>query len=236
MADNEENIVLQGTKLELMELIPQLMTMYQLIKGRDIGHVYGVPVTTFQDTYEFAPQVKLMFYQTAAEARASSIEDSDEKPPVTGEITFKVTNETHETMTEVKAIKLAQSIKTKFVTGNLFTWQKGKQIVTYLDKLKGYDFRLYVISEIEARKIIEQTLDIQNHTPDWEKLTVHTSQKQFPDRPSKKLIYGVLRRPPRRRPVEVARFRYAELHIYGVPNAITLIDTTGRRSTGLIKA
>jgi len=51
----EEKIVLQGTKAELMQLIPQLSLLYQLLEGRNVGTIYGVPITTFQDTYTFAP-------------------------------------------------------------------------------------------------------------------------------------------------------------------------------------
>lgn len=223
----EEKITLRGTRQELMELIPQVTAMYQLIKGRDIGHVYGVPVTTFQDLYEFAPQVKLMFYQTKLEA-------GDDNPPATGEINFRITGETHETFNEAKALLLANKINEKFAVGSVFIWHKGKQIVSYVDKAKGYKFQLYVPDETEGRRIIEQVLDIRGHSPDWDLLTISKSTKAYPDTPPKKIIYGQSRRTPRRRPVENIRFRYAELHIWGLTSAVTLVDTTGYRPNPLV--
>lgn len=223
----EEKITLRGTRKELMELIPQVTAIYQLIKSRDIGHVYGVPVTTFQDLYEFAPQVKLMFYQTKLEA-------GDDNPPATGEVNFRITGETHETFTEAKALLLANKIDEKFALGTVFVWHKGKQIVSYIDKAKGYKFQLYVPDEVEGRRIIEQVLDIRGHSPDWNRLTISKSTKTFPDIPSREIIYGQSRRTPRRRPVEDARFRYAELHIWGLTSAVTLVDTTGCRPDPLV--
>lgn len=37
----EEKIRLQGTKKELMQIIPQMSAMYQLIMSKDIGTFYG---------------------------------------------------------------------------------------------------------------------------------------------------------------------------------------------------
>lgn len=221
-----EKIVLQGTKQELMELIPEVLAIYQLLEGRSVGTIYGVPVTTFQDTYTFAPQVKLVFYQT--------LEEAGDKPPATGEITFRVARETEKTINEAKAKIIAERIKTKFVTGSQFVWHKGKKIVRYEDKAQGYDFRLFVTTEEEGRRIIETVLDIQNHSPEWHRLRISESRAEYPDTPSREMIYGQLRRLPRRRPVEDVPFRYAELHIWGLPQAVTLIDTTGYRPIPLV--
>jgi len=226
MADNENKIVLQGSKTELMQRIPVIMDLFDLLEGKNVGAFYTTPVTTFQDTYEFYPQVKLMFYQTYSEANG--------KPRATGEISFRLMNETEKTYNEAKARVLAERIKTKFATGQLFTWHKGKITVSYIDKKRGYKFRLLVTHEGEGRKIIENVLDIQNHSPEWSNLRVSESRAEYPDIPPREVIYGELRRLPRRRPVELMRFRYAELHVWGVPHAISLVDVTRRRATPLV--
>lgn len=223
----EDEIILAGNTQELMPLIKQIMAFRQIAGGAGQFDFYGIPVTTFQDQFRFAPQCKLVFYQTAAEA-------GDNKP-VYGEVSFRIESETEKSYNEAKAKALAEKIKSKFVTP-LFTWRKGKVIASYLDKVKGYDFRLRVLDEGEARKLIEQVMDLQNHSPDWERLTMHFSKNTFPENPDKEMIYGEMRKLPRRRPVEDIKFRYAELHIHGIPQAITLIDTTGRRGSPLISA
>lgn len=221
----EDDIVLNGSKEELMERIPPLLDMLQLIKSRDLGNIYGIPTTAFQDWNDFCPQVRLHFYKLL---------DPKTKDLVNGDITFALANETHETITEAKAKALAEKIKTKFAVPREFVWSKGKIITSYVDKKKGYIFKLNVTSEAEGRRIIENVLDLQGHSPDWKRLRVNTLAEIEVDPPSKERIYGELRRPPRRRRVADIEFRFAEMHVWGYPKAISLVDTTGHRSTPLV--
>jgi len=225
---DKEKITLQGTQQELMQVIPQIIAFRQMLQGRSFGTVYGIPVTTFQDDYGFRPQVKLMFYQT--------LEEAGDEPEATGEITYRVINESEKTINEAKAKVIAEKIKTKFAKPNLFTWRKGTKIVRYLDKEKGYDFRLFVTDESEGRRIIEQVLDLQNHSPEWERLRISESRAEYPNKPPREMIYGELRRLPRRRPTEIVSFRYAELHVHGLPSAVSLVDTTGYRAAPLVSS
>ena len=222
-------IVLKGKSELLKPVIMQILATHQLLQESDLAVVYGIPVTTFQDRWTFPPQVKLVFYQSNSEVQAP-------KKPVYGEITYRLINETSATMTEQKAIAVANKIKQKFITGTQFVWNKGKLIVRYEDQSKGYDFNLFVKSEQDGRSIIEQVLDLNGHSPDWEHLRVSTSYDNYPDTPPNDLVYEKQRRRPRRRPVESVKFRYAELHLWGLPNAITLVDSTGRRPTPLISS
>ena len=224
-----DRIVLHGSTNLMKPIITELMALHHVLKGKDIGPHYSIPVTTFQDQFIFPPQVKLMFYQTSVEA-------GEPGKRVYGEITFRITNETEKSITVAKASTLAQKIKQEFVTGTVFKWEKGKIIVTYLDKAKGYDFRLRVKDEAEGRRIINKVMDVQQHSPEWEKLVIHESKALFPETPGKELIYEKSRQLPRRRPAAIITFRYAELHIWGVVDPITLIDTTGRRSSPLVPA
>lgn len=225
MAEPEE-IKLQGTTEELIELIPQLMAFKQLLGSRNLGNLYTIPTTTFQDTFEFHPQVKLVFYKSEAE--------DESKQRTYGEISFRIMNETHETYNEIKAKALAEKIRVKFASPRSFEWHKGKLNSFYEDKKKGYRFRLLVNGEAEARRIIENTLDLQNHNPEWKRLRISQSLDEYPEIPEKEVIYGQPRRLPRRRPVEIVKFKYAELHIWGIPQAISLVDTTGYRATPLV--
>lgn len=223
-------IVLKGQARMLEPLVTLLMAIYTLLEEKNVGTFYAIPVTTFQDQFTFPPQIKLIFYQD----HKTSQEIDGKKIPVYGEISFRIIGETEKTINEAKAKAIAQKIKTKFATGTSFVWNKGTLICSYLDKEKGYDFRLRVTTESEAKKIIEQVMDIQNHSPDWDRLEVHESKKNFPSVPSKEIVYGASRRLPRRRPVAPLLFRYAELHVWGLTSAVSLVDTTGRRSPPLV--
>lgn len=65
-------------------------------------------------------------------------------------------------------------------------------------------------------------------------LREHIPKKLYPVKPNKELIYGKQKRPPRRRPVETVKFKYAEMHVWGIPSAITLVDITGNRPAPLV--
>lgn len=228
MADEDQNIVLQGTKQELMQLIPQMMAMYQLFEKNNDRGLYTIPITTFQDHYTFAPQIKLVFHQLIEET-------TNGNPRVYGEITYRVVGETEETFTPNNAEVRAQRIKALFAEPELFVWQKGKEIASYLDRREGYDFRLYVKNELEARKLITQVMAIENKTPNWDNLRISVSKATYPEITATRRVYGEQRRMPRRRPLEDIKFRYAELHLWGMFRPITLVDTFGNREKPLVR-
>lgn len=190
--------------------------------------IYGIPANDFQESFRFKPQVRLFFYEDR-----SLVEDGYE--PVKADVSFRVMNETENTITPAKAKVLANKIKGLFATGQGFTWKKGHETWAYYDDFKGYRLRLLAWNETEAKKVIEQVLDIQGHAPEWEKYLSSTLKKRhFSTIPGTEIIYGKQRRKPRDRPVAYVRFRYAELKVWGMANAITLVDKTQSRRNPLI--
>lgn len=191
--------------------------------------IYGIPVSTYHDSIAFYPQVMLYFLEDL-----QNVEEGHQ--PVDAEISFRLMHETSATYTPVKAKALATRIKSALSSGNGFVWKKGREKWIYQDNSKGYDFRLLAWNEAEAKKVIEQVLDIQSHSPDWNLLSVATKKKQYTTVPGTHEVYGKSRRKPRDRPIAFVRFRYAELKLHGLFNDITLIDRTGFRSNPIIPA
>jgi hypothetical protein len=177
----------------------------------------------------FLPQVRLFF-------REDSDEVEDDYSPVTSEITFRLMGETPQTMTEGKATILANKIKSTLGTNKGYRFQRGRIKITYLDKEKGYDFRLLVWDKLEGKELIKQVLDIQNHSPNWANLSVVEREKTYPTIPGNHLLLGKSRRKPRERPVAHVRFRWAELKLHGLVNDIILYDLTGYWRNALVKA
>lgn len=190
--------------------------------------IYGIPITTFQESIKFKPQIQLYFLepQSSVDTGYSAVE---------GEISFRLTEPQYENITPVEAKSLANRIKSALATP-VFVWKKGRLQVTYRDELKGYAFRILATSEAEAKRVIEQVMDIRQHTPDWDNLVVHEARKSFPIVPGNQVVYGKSRRKPRQRPRADVRFRYATLHLHGVPNGITLVDVSGTRNNPLVTA
>ena len=184
------------------------------------GPIFGIPVTGFQEARKYQPQIQLYFVE--------DWQDVDEGySPVSGQISFRLPNFDPETSTEAQANTLALRVRSAFASGNGFVWKKGKVMVSYTDRTKGYALILLCRSASEGRRVIEQVLDIQQDAPDWSKMNVSENQSEserYPIIPRTQRILGRTRRGPRQRPVADVRFQHATLHIWGLPNPLVLVD------------
>lgn len=181
--------------------------------------IYGTPIENYQElSVEFRPQIFLYFDQSQSDV-------TNGKNRVYGQIAYRLVNETSASITQVDLKNRANKIKQLFTTPSLFTWHKGKITCRYEDNLNGYKFTLFVTNEAEGRRIIEQVLDIENKTPNWNNLSVTEKRANYPDTPPTVHVYGKSVRDIRRRPVEQVKFRYAIAHIYGISKPIALVDT-----------
>jgi hypothetical protein len=156
--------------------------------------------------------------------------------PLDAEISFRLRNETELTMTPAKAQILANKIRTEFATGNGYRWRKGRELLNYTDKAKGYHFQVYAATEAEGREVIRKIMSLQGDTIDSSLLKISRLAEPPPIVPGMHFVFGKSRRKPRTRPVGYVRFIYAELHVWGVQNATVLVDRSGRRRTALIAA
>lgn len=189
--------------------------------------LYTMPSDRYQMDVTFAPQVTLYFRE--------DLEDTDSGySPIDAEISFRLMNQNYNTFTPAEATQIATRIKAEFSTGSGYRWHKGRVKVTYARKEQGYQLSLNAFSEAEAREVIRKVLDIQNHTLDESFLTIHNLAQTPPTVPGNHFVFGESRRRPRRRPVGYVRFQWAELHIWGIPNAVTLTDRTYRRRNPLV--
>ena len=203
----------------------RLLLFYFLVENaeRFKTPVYGIPITAFQASRKFKPQVVLFFQE----------DHQDVEPgysPVTGEISFRIMNEESSTITQTKLKTIAQKIKTLFMTGSGFIWKKGKVMCSYTDKEKGYQMVLYCRNKTEGRRVIEQVLDIQGHTPKWSKMNVRENEEPataYPTIPANINVMGQTQKEPRSLPIADVRFQYAISHIWGRRNPVYLADNAG---------
>ncbi|MBE9155385.1 hypothetical protein IQ265_00795 [Nodosilinea sp. LEGE 06152] len=180
---------------------------------------YGIPVTSFQESRKFQPQIKLFFQE--------DLEDVDpDYCPIAGEIGFRLMGSA--SITKAQAATLANRVKLAFGNGGSgYIWRRGKDMATYNDWKKGYALQILTRSKSEARELIGKVLDVQNHNPNWANMNYSENEEPmeaYPTIPDRDTIYGELRRLPRKRPIANVRFQYALLHIHGVAAPIVLYD------------
>lgn len=191
--------------------------------------LYTMPIDRYQQEVKFAPQVTLFFKEDLDEVEEGY-------SPLDAEISFRLMNETSQSLTQADATLLANKIKLEFNGGGGYRWHKGRTKLSYRDKERGYQFSVNAFNETDGKNLINKVLDLQGHTLNSDLLSVSQLDSAPPTVPPMEFVYGKSRRSSRRRPVGWVRFQYADLHIHGIPNAITLIDRTGRRKNPLVQA
>jgi hypothetical protein len=178
--------------------------------------IYGIPVTEMQREVTFRPQVKLFFKER------HDADMTDRNYPATGEITFRLMDETSTTMSRTKAETLAKAIKREFANPVL-VWEKGWFKYTYKDVERGYDLRLLVKSKTEGTRIARKVLEIRGHPFSDDNQQFIDHDRSYSLNPGTHTVYGRTIKKPVRRPRVDVRFRYAQLLINGRVNAINLV-------------
>jgi hypothetical protein len=208
----------------LMTALRYMLFYYDLGQARALHpEIYGIPTTVFQEIRAFKPHVKLYFQEDREDV-------DDGYQPVRGEVSFRVMNETSESMTPSEVTRLRNEVRRVFETGNGYVWKKGRLLCNYVHKEKGYQFQLLCRSETEAKDLIGKILSVNNDTPQWKRLNVSANDEPsqaYPIIPETVNILGERRRMPRHRPLANVRFQYAELNLYGMKKPIILCDRSG---------
>lgn len=168
---------------------------------------------------EYRPLVTLYFQQDAAAVTRGLA-------PITAEISFRLMDETRDSLTKAKFETLARTIKNELALGQGYTFNKGKVIAHYQDKKKGYHLQIYVTSEFEGEKVVKKVLSIQNHVYDDKKFRHTSPKKNSVNTATKVIVAGKEYNEPRWRPTGTVRFQWAYLTFHANPDPIYLVDRT----------
>jgi len=157
--------------------------------------------------------------------------------PVTGRISFRLMNETTESLGRAEAVALGNRVRVEFGNAGGFVWRKGKHMFSYSDWDKGYQLQLLVRDVAEGRRIVDRVLDIQGHVPNWEYANYSENESAagaYPTIPPTEFILGETVRLPRRRPIAEVRFQYAALELHGLRGPVCLYDRSGTWATAFV--
>ena len=185
-----------------------------------IPEVYGLPVASFQEAYAFYPQVKLHFQQRYPPTGSA---------PLTGQISFRLMDLTSEQVTQTKVNQLARDIQIEFGGSTPYKWQKGRVLIAYTDRKKGYALQILCRSRSEGEEVIRKVLSINGDTAVWTNAKISeaiTPNDKYPLTPERQTILGKSYREPERRRTEYVEIQYAELHLWPKPQPIILYDRT----------
>lgn len=211
-----------------MMLIRMWLFYILLRKASDLHPaIYSTPIDRYQQEVKFLPQILLYFREDLDDVEAGY-------SPLDAEISFRIAGENSNTITEGEVQNLANRIRSEFASADGYRWRKGRVVVRYKKQSAGYQLRVNAYSEAEGREVISKVLDLQNDVIDRELLTVTELLETPPIVPPSTSILGRSRRLPRKLPVGWVRFQWAELHVWGLPNPIVLVDRSNRRRSAII--
>lgn len=177
------------------------------------------------------PQVKLFFRENAFEVDPDFL-------PLTATVSWRIVGESSDTFSRAKAESLANQIKNQFTIPTYYKWKKGKELYTYKDDSKGYNFQLYVFNKAEAVKVIRACMDINGGIYDEKLLNKHGSENPsdaYPTLPTRRRVMGEMVQQPRIRAVGNVTFLYAQLSLSGRIKPVTLVDTTYSFPNALVR-
>ena len=202
------------------------LNLFQVVVGQAAAYqppIFDAGGDEAYDPVTGHPKITLFFMEKFSDAEDGFF-------PLRGKVSFRLMDETSHTITTAKLTQLANRIKTLFGASGGYSWHKGWYKYVYQDLPRGYDFRILAYNETVAKNLISKTLDIQNHSPDWDKLNKvepENAASRFPANPGTQIILGKSRRKARQRPRAYVKFRYAAIHIEGIALPITLYDISG---------
>jgi hypothetical protein len=221
-----ERIVLGGREELLRPVIIQTLATHEQFNGRDMGVIYGSILTEMPER-RHRPEVVLKFYR-----RQNKNPDKGEiAEALSMQIGFRLMNKGKEDFADDSYLKtLAEAIHREMCTPP-FKVSKGKQTYTYADHEKGYQFKLDVKDETEAKRIIKKVLDIQQHKMNDDLFRKGSQRVNKKDRtiPDKVTIRGERVELPTSGKEGEVNFQFAYLNVGVNVPPINLVDLTGKK-------
>ena len=191
--------------------------------------MYVIPVDTYRDKITIYPQITLLFREDMEDVE-------DEFRPLRSEVSFRLIGQNYQTFSRADATAKGQRIKQLFGAAGGFRWKRGRKKCLYYDPAKGYDFRLEAWDIPEAKRVIEQVLDINGHTPDWEHFSDVNKNKTYRTLPEYKTVLGQRTAQPLPGKIGYVRFRWAQLNMNELANPVVICDLTGYWRNALVTA
>jgi len=151
-----------------MALIKMLTFRYECQRTHLRPAIYGTPIGSFDKQRKHKPQIVLEFREDDLDVEAGF-------SPLDGRISYRLMNESSETITKTELTTIANRIKTQFGGTTPYIWKKGKDLASYVDKNNGYQFQLLVRSKEDAKNLIEKVLATNGDTPNFKYLSYKES-------------------------------------------------------------
>lgn len=208
-----------GTPEQLTQMLPMAELIYQFLQDFKATGVSNPFIALPVESVEGLPQVQLWFRELYRDAKADGRPDNQAH----AQLSFRIKNESDWRNSETEAKQMARKISALFAEP-IFFIRKGESKLTYWDRRKGYDFKLYTTGKEEAKRVLSQFFKLLDDTPNWQKLTENQSEADFKTQTTTKIL-GETVPVPNKRPITTVYFQYAIAKVPPSNSDIGLVDT-----------
>jgi hypothetical protein len=239
MPDQEGEIILSGSIEEVKSALTTMKGIQQMLGWYGLESGNSLPDRISPVKRSAKPHITLYFLEKRPKgAQLSEAQKAiyRKSRPKDGEISLRIMNMKSPTrhqenlITKDMLLPYAERIKAKFATPP-FVWKKGKTMYSYSDWDNGIQFQLLCISENEARRVIEQALDIIQLSPEWRYLNIITTpnvESRYPDTSDSITIADEKFNFAKERPIVDVTFRHACIVFPTVSAKRVLYDLSGK--------
>ena len=231
-------IILKGNSKLLKPVITQIMALHQMIEGIEVGGRSND--SEMHPNRRFNPQIRLFFLEdTDYSQTGTNAAAYQGRRRLSGRLTFRLMNETSETISKGELTRIGTGIKNIFGANDGYVWNKGKELYTYADWSKGYQMQMLVRGSSQAKDLATKILSLQNHSPQWMYLTKSSNEaelERYPETPQTKVILGKTVTLNKVRPRVEVRFHYADADIHRLMEPVILYDRTSKKVGALVSA
>jgi hypothetical protein len=201
----------EDDSLNLTILRNQIFNQYTTYARDQFPIVAGSLLDEIDANITYKPKITLYFKE----------EEDDVDPgyrPARMEASWRLVEETTQTITTAKLTTIANKIKANFGSGSGYLFRRGRKIVAYQKRSEGYNFVLRARELSDGKDLVREILTMNGHSFDNEILklsVVEDETNAFPYNPGTQLVLGKRRPKPRKRPMVNVRFRYAYATVAG---------------------
>ena len=207
--------------------VARMLIWWVEARGLFDEYIFGMPGEEFEVKHTYYPQLKLHFSEDKLLAARAN------RRPARSEVSIRWRAENYSTGAMTS---LANKIASQF-TKPLYSYEKGRKCFTYWDNRKGYRFQILASTEISAKKIIADMIQLQDsEAPNWDEHLRETTTKINYNLQETVSVLGEIVKKPKKRPEATVKFAWAEFFIPGTTKPLVLVDATGRKGLALVAA
>lgn len=166
--------------------------------------IFGIPVDNFLENIKLKPQIQLIFLEKPAAQKAAN-----RSYPLRLKAAIRIRQEVPQ-ITKAEIDTFLDRILLAF-TNPYHKVDKGRNIYSYRDRVKGYQLKFYLLNLAEAKTLIDKILSIQGDQPDWTNLHENLVPEADWATPGKTPVLGKLVDNPRQRVPGAVYLRRVEL-------------------------